>query len=671
MTLTKRILAASLGTLLVLSGCQNSSKLTEETQLSEGTEVALSPKTDFYTFMNQEWLEKTEIPSDSPSISNFYEANKKNEALIKELLEQLRANYDNLEDGSDYKKIVDLYNQALDFETRNQLGVEPIKAQLEKIRSVDNLEEFGNLSIDSFLSPVSKGIVSLGPDADFKDSNHNILYISVPSVSLAKNYYEDKDDFSGKIREASKEYIIEVLTISGNNKEEATQKAELIANLEKQLVSSFLKTEEQINKEVLYNEYTLDELKAFTEGLPIMTAIDRLDLARADKIIVMQPKAIEKLKELYTQDNLEAFKAQLEYFTVSSSSNLLSKDLILAEAKLSEAMTGISNTPSDEELAYAFVNDKLGYLIGKAYVEKHFPASAKQDILSMIDDIKTVYRERITAVDWLADSTKDKALEKLDKLTVKVAYPDKWEDYSDLDIKTYDEGGNLYVNMEAITARNNEKALATLNQAPDRDKWQMKPQDINAYYNPVFNEIVFPAGILQVPFYDVNADREANLGAIGAVIGHEISPAFDASGAQFDAEGNLNLWWTPEDYDKFGKKVKKAAEIYSALEVLPGYHVNGEISTGEILADLGGLRVVLEVAKKDNLDTKKVFESYAHVWRDKSTKEAMILGLTDEHPPSKFRVNNIVNLMDEFYSDFDVKENDPMYVKPEDRLNVW
>ncbi len=289
----------------------------------------------------------------------------------------------------------------------------------------------------------------------------------------------------------------------------------------------------------------------------------------------------------------------------------------------------------------------------------------------MVREVKETYSERIKNLEWMTDATKEQALKKLDTMNVKIAYPDKWSDYSEVQIATSEEGGNLVSNMESIRRKMQTDNQKKLGSAPDRSEWGMPPHMVNAYYNPLGNEIVFPAAILQPPFYDPNASKEQNLGGIGAVIGHEVTHAFDRQGAKFDENGNLRDWWNEKDLEKFRKKVDQAADIYSKLEVVPGYYVNGQISTGEIIADLGGMTVAIHIAEKNGYDTRKVFESYAKVWREMSTREYAISNIEDEHPPGIYRVNNIVNQIDRFYEDFDVKEGDAMYVPPSERMRVW
>ena len=388
-------------------------------------------------------------------------------------------------------------------------------------------------------------------------------------------------------------------------------------------------------------------------------------------MVVTDPEGLKKVSELYQEKHLEALKALLQYRVIAHYSDYLSEDLIAAKAQYEGVANGAVDIPTTDVLAQSAVEENFSDMVGKVYVKNHFSEKSKADIQAMVQEIKQTYAERIKAVQWMSEETKMQALKKLDTMVVKIGYPDQWRDYSNYSIQPKEEGGSIVSAVEMIKTQELQEEVAQLKQPFDKSQFGMPAHMVNAYYSPGSNEIVFPAGILQAPFYDPNASPEENLGGIGAVIGHEISHAFDKSGSQFDEKGNLVNWWKPEDLEKFDKKVQQAADIYSKLEVAPGYYVNGEISTGEIMADLGGLTVAIDLAQKKGYDTKKVFESYGKVWREVTTQEFAIANISDEHPPAKYRVNNIVNQIDQFYKDFDVKEGDPMYVKPEERLRVW
>ncbi|MDO5096392.1 MAG: M13 family metallopeptidase [Peptostreptococcaceae bacterium] len=633
-------------------------------------EEKATPQTDFYSYVNEEWLKQTKIPEGRSSTGNFYQINEKTEQHLHEMIQELRANYAKLKEGSDEKKLIDFYNMAADFKTRDAQKLTPIKHLLDKITSAQSMEQVNQAMVTLYQKNYGT-VISLAIDQDIKDNRMNILYVEEPSIGLPKVYLEGKDEFSLKVQKAYKNYLSELLVLNGNSKDEAKRKADAVFNFEKELSTAVLSKEDSSNFESQYNTMTLSELEKISPKLPIVTTIKAMKVDHAKKIVVSQPKAIQKLNSMYHEQNRLAIQAQMELRIIRDNAMYLSKDVIKSVMKFRQSFTGAYRVPSDEEIAFEITTQIFGELMGKVYVKRYFSTNTKQDVLAMVKEIKSAYKKRIENLDWMSGETKAKALKKLETMNVKIGYPDQWSSYKRVKIKTSEQGGTVVSNVEAIIQLSILQSVGQLNLPPNKMQWGMYPQTVNAYYNPINNEIVFPAGILQPPFYDPQASKEENLGGIGAVIGHEISHAFDDSGAQFDEKGNHVNWWKSEDYKKFSSKVQQAADIYSALEVAPGYKVNGKISTGEILADLGGLTVVLDISKEKGYNTKKVFESYGKVWRELKTPEAAIADLSDEHPPGKYRVNNIVNQMDQFYIDFQVKEGDPMYVKPEDRLRVW
>ncbi|MDO4694094.1 MAG: M13 family metallopeptidase [Eikenella sp.] len=625
---------------------------------------------DFYTHVNYDYLTKTKLPADKAEVNNMTALGDEVEEELKDVLKGLEKNYANLKEGSTDKKVADFYKMASDFKTRNELGMKPVQPYLDQVKAVKTIEEFNALNNKLFLVNYTP-TVSMGVAQDLKDSTVNILMLGKPELGLDKEYLEGKDGFSQNIRKAYSDFMKAVFVESGYSEAEAGRKAGLVMDLETKLAAAQLSKEEEIDKNKQYNVMSLQEIAKLVPNTAYVDVIKANGLDKSKKILVLQPAALQKLNELNTAENLEALKSQMEMNIVQRNSMHLHKKLIELGAKYVAAYTGVEHVDADDKLAFQTTNGKFGEMLGKAYVEKNFLPKTKEDVVEMTKAIRDTYSRRIKELDWLSPETKARAQKKLDTMVLKIGYPDKWKDYSSLVVKPQSAGGNLVEAANAVNEFEAKRSIAQLNQAPDRTEWQMKPQDINAYYNPLANEIVFPAGILQTPFYSPKAARAENLGGIGAVIGHEMSHAFDSTGAQFDEKGNLNNWWTEKDLAAFQEKVKQAAAIYSAIEAAPGYHVNGEISTGEIMADLGGLTVVLDIAKREGLNTKDVFNSYAKVWRNVSTQQALIAGLTDEHPPGKYRINNIVNLMDAFYTDYDVKEGDKMYVAADKRLRVW
>ena len=631
---------------------------------------AATPQTDFHSYINADWLKETKLGEGQSQIDNLSQLTEKTQKAIQEMIDQLDMDYSKLEAGSDEKKLIDFYRLAADFESRNRLGLEPVKPYLDEIQKATSMADLNKVLISLYGKNI-RNVLNLSVTQDIMDSNKNSLYLDPHKLSFPKENYEGTDDFSLKNQTAFKAYLEKVFTMAGASSKEAATKAEKVFELEKELAAAQLPQEKAKDIKTAYNPKSWDEVKELAPNLPITELATHLGVQDAPFVVVTDPEALKKASELYQENNLEALKALLQYRVIAHYSDYLSEDLIAAKAQYEGVANGTVDIPATDVLAQSAVEENFSDMVGKVYVKNHFSEKSKADIQAMVQEIKQTYAERIKPVQWMSEETKMQALKKLDTMVVKIGYPDKQRDYSNYTIQPKEEGGSIVSAVEMIKTQELQEEMTQLKQPFDKSLFGMPAHMVNAYYSPGSNEIVFLAGILQAPLYDPKASPEENLGGIGAVIGHEISHAFDKSGSQFDEKGNLVNWWKPEDLEKFNKKVQQAADIYSKLEVAPGYYVNGEISTGEVMADLGGLTVAIDIAQKKGYDTKKVFESYGKAWREVTTQEFAIANISDEHPPAKYRVNNIVNQIDQFYKDFDVKEGDPMYVKPEDRLRVW
>lgn len=619
---------------------------------------------DFYTNVNYQYLKTAEIPKGYSETGNLSELELNAEKNLKEIIKNLQKNKNNLKSDSDDRKVVDFYNMALDFKTRDELGYKPIKKYLDQIEEAKNVKQLNTFMIDNF----AKGYGFLYPievDQDQKNSEKMILYVGEPEFGLEKPYYENNGEYYKNIRKAYKQLIEEFFILSGYSKKIAKEKTTLVYNFQKEIAGIKAPKEQDSDFEAKYNVYTLTQLDKETDNLSYSKLFEKYGI-KPEKIVVSEPKVLEFINKFFTNANLPTLKAYIEFQLIAQNSDLLSKNFLKARAKFSEAVNGVYDLRSNEDLAFDLTDAQLGELLGKLYVAQYFTSETKNSAISMVKEIINKYKTRINNSDWLSKNTKKEAIKKLDTMTIKIGYPDKWEDYSNFKIKD-----NLVNTIDEYSELETMKEIAKLNKAPDKNEWEMTPQTVNAYYNPLNNEIVFTAAILQAPLFSPKNSEEENLGGIGTVIGHEISHAFDDSGAQFDEKGNIKDWWTESDYEKFQKKVKKAADEFSKLEVYPGYFTNGDISTGEILADLGGITVAVNIAKDKSLNLDKLFRSYANTWRGVATKENLISGITDEHPNGKFRVNNIINQLDEYHDTYKTKPGDKMYVAPEDRLRVW
>ena len=638
--------------------------------LSFSSSKSIRLEDDFYTYVNKEWQSKHPIPKGETDIDNFSIIVDKTEEQLKKLVAELVKNEKKLKEGSDEQKLVTFYDMAKDFKTRNKLRIKPIQNELKAIGSVKTMKEFIELNKEQILTGNSM-IYSISVYKDTKDNTQNVLYIDTPGTGLSKLYIEGTNAYAKKRQKAYKNNLINIFMYKGDSKKEAIRKADLVFNLETKIAKFMRTQEEDQDVEKSYNILSIEDINNITNKLGYKEILDKYDLSKAKKIIVSDPNFLEKFTELLTDENLEAFKAKQEYMLIKSNAMYLDKKLIEISAKYSQEVLGVYNIENNSTLAYYVTSSIFSDALGKAYVDKYFDPKTKQEVINMMEDIKETYRRRIRELDWIKEETKNKAIEKINKLSLHVGYPDKWENLNGIEIKSYKQGGNLVSNKNKIVEHEIIKNFKELGEKPDRNKWGSPTYEVNAYYDMEANAIVVPAGIIQSPLYDPQGTPEQKLGGLGAILGHELSHGFDRTGALFDSNGNLNPWWNEEDYKQFQIKVKKVAELFSKIEVKPGHFVNGEISTGEIMADIGGVTVVLDIAKQKGYDLDKVFKAYAKVWRGNILDEALIDNLTDNHPPAKYRVNNIVNLMDDFYKTYNIKETDKMYVKPEDRIKVW
>ncbi|MCT4586120.1 MAG: M13 family metallopeptidase [Peptostreptococcaceae bacterium] len=636
------------------------------------TEDNISLKDDFYTNVNQKWLNEAVIPKEYSSWSNFTDLRVQSSQNIKAIIEELKQNKATLEKNSDQEKLVKFYETAINLEKRNEQGVKPLKKYLDKISYIKNYDDIekniASLALDGFDT-----ILPVGIDSDLEDSSKNILYISSAQTGLNRSYYFDEDEKTKNIQNEYKKYLKKLFILNTNSDEEATKKAEMVFEFEKKLAENKYTKEESRDIDKLNNPYTIDNLNELSKTIVMKDYLKELSLENPNKILVMNPKYIQALDNILVDANFDSLKAYLEATLLTNAGSFLSKDFMVCEFDFKKVFSGVEKMKSDEKIASELIDSLFSEQLGKIYVEKHFSKEAKEDVQGMVEEIISTYKKRIDRLDWMSIDTKSKAKEKLDAITIKIGYPDEFESFTDLEIKSYDEGGSLLSNIINHSKYEIQKNFSLLNKKVDKTKWHMSPQTVNAYYNPSNNEIVFPAGILQAPFYSYEASKEANLGGIGAVIGHEISHGFDDQGSRFDKDGNMIDWWTKKDLEEYNKRTKKLAEQYSAYEAIEGEFVNGNLTLGENIADLGGVSVALEIAKQEkdaNLD--EFFKSYAKIWRNIKTDEIISYLLkNDPHSPGIFRVNGILRNIDEFYNVYDIKEEDKMFTNKENRIRIW
>ncbi|MGL5256140.1 MAG: M13 family metallopeptidase [Proteocatella sp.] len=635
-------------------------------------EGKVRPQDDFFTASNEAWLKEAKIPEGYSSWGNTDILYKKASDDLKLIIESYR-NRTDLKEGSDEKKIVDLYNAFVDYKSRNEQGAGPIKGYTKKINDATSLKEL-QLVMSELAKIGNDSVFTYMITADPKDSSKNILDIEPGSLGLDDvEYYSSSDQDTKNIQKAYKEYLTKLFVLNGDDKQSASKKAQNVYDYEKSIAAVMLSKEEAMDLEKQYNVYTMSELEKLAPNLNWKASLSELGLEKAKKIIVGQPEYFKKLNTLLEEKNLESYKNYLEAIVLRESAGMLSSDFEKAQFEYEKIFSGVDTMLPVDERAVSTVDGLLGELLGKVYVEKRFSKEAKADVELMVKDIIDSYEDRINGLDWISEATKKRAIKKLETMDIKIGYPNKWEDYSSVNIKTYKNGGSLYENVKNINEYFRLRQLSKLDQPVDRTEWGMTPQTVNAYYNPTVNEIVFPAGILQDPFYKYGAGKAKNLGGIGTVIGHEISHAFDDMGSKFDENGNMVNWWTDKDLKEYQKRTAQLVAQYDKYEVLPNEFVNGTFTLGENIADLGGVEVALDSLETTQKSEYEIFfKSYSGIWKEIQTEELSKFLLTvDSHSPVKFRVNGVLTNVDEFYETYGVKEGDKLYTKSENRIDIW
>lgn len=644
----------------------------------------ISPGEDFFRYVNGTWLDKTEIPNDRTTWGSFNELIKKTDKDAMAILKEASKN-PKYKSETDQGKAVNLFTTVLDTVGRNKRGIEPLKPYLKKIDAIKNVTDLQNYLVE--MEPEGgNDFFGIYIGADEKNSSKNSVSLNVSRLGLSdKDYYSSEDKDPKEKRAKYELHIARMMQFIGESPEKAKQSAKEILALETALSAPRLDRVESRDSRLQYNPMTVAELQKITPAIKWDAYFAGLGLPKLDTVVVIQPRYMKALQTILTENKVEEWKEYLKWTVLNRSTSQLTTDIETANFDFySKALRGAIKQLPREETALSVVNRSIGEALGKLYVEKVFPAEAKTKAVDMIHNVILAYQNRINNLTWMSDATKAKAIEKLNKITIKVGYPDKWKDYSALKIKSVAEGGTFFENLRNLSKWNFKKGLEKLNKPVDKTEWGMSPQTVNAYYNPSYNEIVFPAAILQPPFYNYQADEAVNYGGIGAVIGHEISHGFDDSGARYNAEGNLVDWWTAEDLKQFTQLGTALADQYSALEPLPGIHVDGKFTLGENIGDLGGINAAydgLQLYLKKNgnpglidgfTPEQRFFISWATVWRTKTRDEAIKNQVkTDPHSPGMYRAYVPIQNVDAFYKAFDIKKGDKMYVEPEKRVKIW
>ncbi|WP_073316614.1 M13 family metallopeptidase [Aquimarina spongiae] len=669
--------------------CKNETKQEEEVAkvekipgiVLENMDTTVNPKDDFYNYVNGNWMKNTEIPEDRTRWGGFGVLRKKTDddvlGIIKEAKESGK-----YAAGTDQNKAILIFEAIMDTVARDKAGIEPLKPVLAKIDAAKSVEDLVNvLTSEPAASSPYVGFTSF---PDLNNSEINAPYVSTGGLGLPdRDYYLDQDDKSKEIRGQYVDHITRMLQYLGDSEEDARRAAEKVLAIETKLAEPRLDKVQSRDARNFNNPRSIAQLTEMTPAIDWNKFIKDLGVTKQlDTVMVLQPKYMTALQEVITGTDIEDLKTVVRWSTLNSAAGALSTEIEKANWDFySKTLRGALKQRPLNERALARVNGSVGEAIGQLYVDAKFPPEAKAKAEKMIANVIKAYQKRIEKLDWMSDSTKLKAIEKLDKFTVKIGYPDEWEDYSKLDIK---EGNSNFDNMIAVNNWNFKKSMAEIGEPVDKTEWGMSPQTVNAYFNPLFNEIVFPAAILQPPFYNYTADEAVNYGGIGAVIGHEISHAFDDSGARFDAEGNLKNWWTDADLEAFTERGNSLAEQYDGIEVLDSVFINGKFTLGENIGDLGGVLGAFdglqlhfaENGRPEPIDgftaEQRFFMSWATVWRTKIRDDALRTQIkTDPHSPGGVRAIQPLLNVQAFYDAFDIKQGDQMYLEPEKRVSIW
>ncbi|OXB01201.1 endothelin-converting protein [Flavobacterium oncorhynchi] len=647
-------------------------------------DTKVSPKNDFFRYVNGAWLDKTEIPSDRNSWGSFNELRQKTDndalAILKEASKDPK-----YKSNTDQGKAIALFNTIMDTVGRNKNGITPLQPVLKKIDAIKNVTDLQNFFIE--MQPQGGiGFFGVYVGADAKNSNKNTVNLGPGGLGLSdKDYYNSDDKDSKEKREKYEIHVARMLQYIGESPAKAKESAKQILALEIELSAPRLDRVERRDRRKQYNPTAIADLKKNTPSIQWEKYFTGIGMTKLDSVNVSQPRYMIALEKTLSEKKVEAWKEYLKWSLLNRNASTLTTAIEEANFDFyGKTLTGALKQRPREEMALQVINGVTGEALGKLYVEKLFPAEAKDKAKNMIANVMLAYENRINALPWMSAPTKAKAIEKLKRLTIKIGYPDKWKDYSKLELKNVNEGGTYFDNMKNISKWSYSESLAKLGKPVDKTEWGMSPQTVNAYFNPSYNEIVFPAAILQPPFYNYQADEAVNYGGIGAVIGHEISHGFDDSGARYNADGNLVDWWTPEDLKQFTTLGTALADQYSALEPLPGIHVDGKFTLGENIGDLGGINAAydgLQLYLKANgnpglidgfTPEQRFFISWATVWRTKSRDEAIKSQVkTDPHSPGMYRAVVPIQNVDAFYQAFDIKKGDKMYIDPAKRVKIW
>lgn len=692
--MTRKLLVGASLLALVMSGCSEAptaNTAETETPMAEAVVVptpklgtfgvsidnmdtSVDPGDNFFEYVNGTWLENTEIPADRSRFGSFNLLGDQAEERVRGIIENA-ASKDN--PSADEKRIADFYNAFMDLEAIEAAGLTPIEADLNRVRSVETHGDVIDVMSDPGLgvrAPVSPSVY-----IDAKQNDEYIVYVSQSGLGLPnRNSYFDEGDRAETIRAGYVDFMTTMLTEAGV--ENAGERAEAIMAFETSLAEEFWEPVKRRNRDLTYNKMTVEELSDMAPGLPWNRIMDNLGLGGETEVIARELSAIDAAADVFADTPVEVLK---DYMTVS----LLANNAAYLPASIDQAnfefygktLRGQEEQRERWKRGVAQVNGRLGFVVGRVYVDQYFPPDSKAQMDDLVENLRAAFKEGIDNLEWMGEETKEQAQYKLAKFNPKIGYPDVWEEYEGLQV----DRDNLYGTAKSARVWAWEDQVGDLGQPIDREEWGMTPQRVNAYYNPILNEIVFPAAILDAPFFDPAADPAVNYGGIGAVIGHEMGHGFDDQGRKSDGDGVQRDWWTEADAEAYTERASKLSAQYSEFEPLPGEFLNGDLGLGENIGDLTGVTMAYAAYKKSLngeeapvingfTGDQRFFMAWAQVWAIKWRDEALSQQIKNgPHSPGEFRANGIVRNIDAWYEAFNVGPDDAMYIPPEQRVKIW
>ena len=666
---------------LIFFSCQQTTKVKSDQPIINMADMdtTVNPGDNFYLYANGGWIAKNPIPESYSAYSAFNEIIDRNNDLMKKLIENI-LEAKNPKKGSPTQQIKDFYSTGMDTNKIEELGITPIKQELEAIAAINSKEAVVEYITEQHHYTNYPAFV-LYPNQDKKNSEMVIANLYQGGYGLSDiDYYKSDDAHSKEIRTEYVIHISKMFMLFGVDEAQAEKDAAIVMAFETRLTDSAMSRLEMRNPHKTYNKMTVSELQELAPNINWTKYFASFGLPSEMDINIAMPVFIKNVSVLLADESIETWKTYLKWELINEYASYLSKDIGAQNfAFYGTFLSGREIQRKRWKKVLSATNQTLGQAVGKLYVEQNFPPEAKERMVKLVSNVKLAYREHMKAVDWMAEETRQKAITKLDSMNLKVGYPDKWRDYSSLVITP----DSYLENIKNAYRFDFDYNMSYVNKPVDRDKWMLNPQTVNAYYSPLLNEIVFPAAILQPPFFDLNADDAVNYGSIAVVIGHEMTHGFDDQGRQYDIHGNLNDWWTEQDAKLFKEKTDVLVNQFNNYTILDSLHVDGELTLGENIADLAGVSLALDAFKKTKqgqsnaeLEGFSVFQrffiSYGRVWRQNIRDKTLIRRLKEDvHSPNEARINGLVYNIEDFYKAFNINETSPRYIAPDKRAKVW